>query len=349
MDKSASEITFDKEGVCNFCYQAQGELKLAKSQKNNLSKLIERIKKDGKKYDCLIGLSGGADSSTTLYHAVRLGLKPLCYSIDNGYHDPKADENIMRLVEGMKVPFYRYTIDLDKFKELQAAFLKAGLTNVEIPTDHILMASSYEMAQKYGIKWILSGGNVSTESIMPQSWGYNARDLIHIKDVYRKMMHKELTGLPVCSLWKFNKYKWWHRIKTVYLLDYLDYNRKESIELLEKKFGYKNYGEKHCENTFTMWFQNYYLFEKFGIDKRKAHLSSLINSGQMTRSEALEILAGNPVYPSIGIEKTVMEYKKRDYWEFKTDEKLWKYLTILIRVLRKPWRKLKKDGEILGV
>lgn len=320
MDGSAPELVLDEKGVCNFCHIAQRELKMAKMEKRHLVDRLFKIKDDGKEYDCLIGLSGGVDSSTLLHHAVKMGLRPLCYSIDNGWNDPKADENIMRLVETLKVPFYRYTIDLEKFRELQDAFMKAGLINIEIPTDHILMASGYELAAKYKIKWILSGGNVATESIMPVSWGHNARDLTHIKDVYRKMTAKVLKGLPLCSLLKWNWYRWVKGIKIFYLLDYMDYNRQESIKLLEKEYGYKPYGEKHCESVFTSWFQNYYLFDKFGIDKRKAHYSSLINSGQMTREQAVGLLEQRPVYPELGLERKVMMYPKRKHEDFKIDK-----------------------------
>jgi len=331
LDGSAEEITLDEKGVCNFCHIAQRELEGIRGLKKELPDVLKKIKETKGKYNCLIGLSGGADSSTLLHHAVKLGLRPLCYSIDNGYNDPKADENIMRLVETLKVPFYRYTIDLKKFKDLQSAFIQAGQKNLEIPTDHILMASSLEMASKNGIKWILSGGNVNTESIMPASWGYNARDLVHIKDVYKKMKGRKLKGLPTCGLLKWNWYKWIKGIKTVYLLDYLDYNRQESIEMLKNKYGYQDYHEKHCESFFTWWFQNYYLYQKFGIDKRKAHLSSLINSGQMTRKKALEIIGEVPVYPELGIENLDKEYPKRDYKEFKTDEKLYKLISKIVK------------------
>ena len=332
LDKSASEIEFDSEGVCNFCHSAQRELALIEKEKDNLSDILKEIKDINGKYDCLIGLSGGVDSSFLLHKAVELGLKPLCFSVDNGWQDPRADENIMRLVEGMKVPFYRYNIDVEKFIELQSAFIRAGQKNVEIPTDHILMATTYEVANEYKIKWILSGGNVTTESIMPASWGYNARDLVHIKDVFKKMTGKKLVGLPVCSLWKWNWYKWIKGIKMLYLLDYLDYNRKEAIKILSDKYGYIDYGEKHCESVFTKWHINYYLFEKFGIDKRKAHLSSMINSEQITRSEALEELGKNPIYPDIGL--NVMKYPKRPYTDFATDEKLFNFISGIIKRLR---------------
>ena len=320
MDGSAEELVLDEKGFCNFCNQAEQSLKEIELEKPNLNKILKNIRESGEKYDCLIGLSGGVDSSMTLHHAVNMGLKPLCFSVDNGWNDPKADENIMRMVEKLKVPFYRYTIDLDKFRELQSAFLKAGVPNIEIPTDHVLMAVSYEMADKYGIKWILSGGNVATESIMPPSWGYNARDLTHIKDIYKQMTGKRLGGLPLCGVWKWNYYRWISGIKIFYPLDYLDYNRDKSIKLLKKVYGYKPYGEKHCESIWTWWFQNYYLFQKFGIDKRKAHYASLINSGQMTRKEAFDLLAEQPIYPELGIEKKIFSYQKSSHENFKMDK-----------------------------
>ena len=343
MDGTDPDLILDENGVCNHCHSAQKALKDAEAEKPNLNERINKIK-NSDKYDVLIGLSGGVDSSLALVKAVELGLRPLCFSIDNGWNDPKADENIMRLVEGLKVPFYRYTIDVDKFRELQGAFIQAGLINLEIPTDHILMASAYEMAHKYGIKYIISGGNVATESVMPAQWSYTARDLVHIKDVYKEITGETLKGIPMCSLLKFNFYKWIRKIRTFYLLDYYDYNREDAQKLLEEKYGWKAYGEKHEESVFTKWFQNFYLFQKFGIDKRKAHYSSLVNSGQMTRQEAMFKLTASPIYPELGLEGRVMGYKKHEHKDFKTDEKIWRFLTILIRQLRKPWRKLMGPG-----
>lgn len=327
MDGSAKELVLDERGVCNFCHEMQASLRDIRKGYWEYKDTIEHIQKDGigKQYDCLIGLSGGVDSSMVLHHAVRLGLRPLCFSVDNGWNDPKADENIMRLIETLKVPFYRYVIDLDKFKSLQAAFFKAGVINIEIPTDHVLMAATYEMAAKNGIKWILSGGNVNTEGIMPASWSHPARDLTHIKAIYKWATGKKLSGLPLCGLFMWNVYRWWYGLKTFYLLDYEDYNRAESIKLLEEKYGWKDYGEKHGESVFTRWFQSFYLFEKFGIDKRKAHYSSLINAGQMTRDEALFALEANPVYPRLGIEERIMGYQKHDHSYFASDEK-WRAL-----------------------
>ncbi len=317
MDGSAREIVLDKNGVCNFCHMAQKELELVR----NLNKDDLRALYSSGKYDVLIGLSGGVDSSYMLHYAVKtLGLRPLCFSVDNGWNSKEADENILRMVEKLKVPFYRYTIDVPKFQELQGAFMQAGVPNLEIPTDHILMATSYEMADTYGIQTILSGGNVATESIMPASWGHNARDLTHIKAIYTKFCGKPLKGLPMCSIWKWNYYRWWKGIKHFYLLDYTDYNRTKAQDVLVKEYGFKSTGEKHEESLFTRWFQNFYLFQKFNIDKRKAHYASMINSGQMTRAEAMEKLTTSPVYPQLGMERQVMKYPKRTHEEFPMDQ-----------------------------
>ena len=223
MDKSASEIIF-KDGVCNFCIQAQKALKEIEAEKKNLPKIIERIKKDGegKDYSCLCGISGGVDSSTALHYAVELGLKPLAFTMDNGWNDPRADENVLKLIEKLKVTLYRYVLDLEKFRELQAAFIKGEIMNLEAITDHLLLATTYEMAAKYKIKWILSGGNTATESIMPVSFGpEDPRDLRFIKDVYKKMTGKKLTGLPVIPLWKEQYYRLVKQIKFFRLLDYV--------------------------------------------------------------------------------------------------------------------------------
>lgn len=321
MDRTASEIEFTETG-CNFC-----DLALAMEPKDAP---LPDLRSDGE-YDVLIGLSGGVDSSYLLHTVVEMGLRPLCYSVDNGWNNALADENIMKLVEGLKVPFFRYVLDLKEFVRLQSAFITAGVKNLEIPTDHVLMATSYEVAAVYGIKNIVSGGNWSTESIMPPSWGYNARDLTHIKDINRKHGQANLSKLPTCGLLKFNYYRWVKGITVTNLLDYLDYNRNDAVKELNAKYGFVDYHEKHCENYFTWWFQNFYLYEKWGIDKRKAHLSSLVVSGQMTRAEAMTELEKNPVYPTLGMERRALASPKREHEEFKKDEKLFNFIGRVIK------------------
>lgn len=338
MDSTADEFV-ETESGCYFCDLAIankpdtcGPLEPNRIHPRERMKYI--LKTNHPQYDVLLGLSGGVDSSYCLHLLHKMGLRVLTYSIDNGWNDPKADENMMKLVETMRVPFIRYTIDLQRFKELQGAFLQAGVKNLEIPTDHILMATAYELANQYGIKTIISGGNWATESVMPRSWGYQPRDLKHIKAIYRKFTSKSLKGLPVCGLLKWNWYKWWKGIKTVNLLDFYQYNREEAIETLEREYGFKPYGEKHCENIYTWWFMNFYLFEKFGIDKRKAHLSSLILSGQMTREDALLELQKCPVYPNLGIEDRVLRYPKHEYTDYPNDEKVFNFISKVIKYAR---------------
>ena len=334
-DIADPDFKLDELGVCNYCHFAASQVNARRIMRDVRPWLIHEIQQagQGKKYDCLIGLSGGVDSSYALHLLVESGLRPLTFQVDNGWNTPEADENIMRLVEGLKVPLYRYTIDLKKFKELQRSFIMSGTANVEIPTDHILMAATYDMARKYNIKTVISGGNWQTEGTMPAAFGYQARDLLFIKAVYKQFIHKQLTGLPTISLFQYLYCRFILGIKVVNLLDYYEYNRTRAIKTLEKEYGYKPYGEKHAESTFTKWFQNVYLPERFGIDKRKPHLSSLIHSGQMTREQAMQELAKPP--ENIENEATAFlhQFPKKTYKDYPNSEKWWNLLTRLYAYL----------------
>lgn len=345
MDTSDTDITFDENGVCNYCLFADSKANERRAQKLELPWVIRAIKDKGKgkKYDCLIGLSGGVDSSYALHKIVEQGLRPLCFSVDNGWQTPEADENMMRMVEGLKVPFYRYTIDLEAFKRLQRAFIQSGTANIEIPTDHVLMATTYEMARKYGIKNIISGGNWQTEGTMPKAFGYQAADLTHIKAI-AKQFGASVDNLPHISLLQYLWYRNIERIKVTNLLDYYDYNREHAIKTLERLYGYKPYGEKHGESKFTAFFQGWYLPTKFEIDKRKPHLSSLIHSGQITRDEALKVLSITPivgvdtapVFGKLGMMPLdIEEIPNHDYSDYPTNEKWVKRWQKFFNVLKR--------------
>lgn len=336
MDGSAPDIELTATG-CNFCDQARKSLVEVEDSKEQLAGLIERIKEDGKnnEYDCLIGLSGGLDSSFTLYHALKLGLRPYCFSLDNYWRDLKAENNVQKLVGKYGLKWELVKVDRDAFSSLQAAFIQAGQMNIEIPTDHVLMATTYRLASEKGIKWVLSGGNTVGESIMPKSWGYQARDLVHIKDVYKKTFGKKLKGVETCGLLKWNWYHWIKGIRIVNLPDYLDYNLAKAKTMLKEECWWEDYGDKHEENPFTKWFQNFYLYERYGIDKRKAHYSSLIVSGQMTRKEALERLKSPPEYPDIGLNYLKTKYPKRSHTEFKTDEFWYELIRKFVKFIKK--------------
>ena len=342
MDQTDPDIQFDQHGICNYCHAAKAAANQHRIDKMNLPWIIDYIKKRGrgKKYDVLLGLSGGVDSSTALRVIREHGLRPLTYQVDNGWNTPEADENVMRLVEGLKVPFYRYTINLERFRELQRAFIMSGTANIEVPTDHILMATTYEMAAKYKIPTVISGGNFQTESIMPPAWGYNARDLTFIEAVYKEFTGKKLKGLPTISLLKYLWYRNIKRIQVINLLDYCEYNREEEQKRLAKMFGWKPYGEKHAESVFTQWFQIYYLPMRFGYDKRKPHLSSLIHSGQMTREEAIHLLKFSPDLKvlSVPLDPLGVQWRPEEnktYRDYRNAEKWWDRWSAFFRFLKK--------------
>lgn len=321
-------ITFNDKVVCNYCVDFYYKEKRRRVEKLEWPWIVYEMKKNGKDkdYDVLLGLSGGVDSSYCLHLLIEQGLRPLCFSVDNGWQIPEAQENIMRLVEGLKVPYYRYNIDLEKFKELQKAFISAGLKNIEIPTDHILMATTYEMASKYGIKYIISGGNLSTEGIMPKHFGYEPRDLTHLRGVYKAITGKKLTGLPTISLFQYLWFRFVKGIKIIQPLNYYEYHREKAIKLLSEKYGYKSYGEKHGESKFTKWFQNVYLIQKFGLDKRIPHLSSMINSAQITREQALKEIEKYPEFVSMPIDILPIT-PPNDYKDFPNSEYWWNLLS----------------------
>jgi len=334
MDETDPEIVFE-DRACNHCRQYEVMEKVRKCERTNLPWIYNEIRKYGKvrDYDCLLGLSGGVDSSLVLHHLVENGIRPLCFSVDNGWNTPESDENIMHLVETLRVPFIRYVLNIPNFQNLQRRFIKSGTANLEIPTDHILMAASYEVAEKYGIKYIISGGNIATESIMPPAWGYNARDLTFIQAI------GNTDFLPTCSLAKYLYHRFIRGVKIVNLLDYYEYDREKAISLLSGKYGYKPYGGKHCENVFTAWFQGYWLPVRFGFDKRKAHYSSLINSGQMTREAAIARLMEPLDFPKIDFPPDIVDGlyvgkgPTRDYREFKNSEWQWGVLSNIYGII----------------
>ena len=325
------EITFDKEGICCFCRTWERIEKQRLEEKKNLPKVLEELKKG-----FIIGLSGGVDSSYCLHLLAQEGLKPkITFSMDNNWNNPIANENIKKIVMALKIPFENLKIDIPKFKELQEAFIKSGVPNIEIPTDHILLAITYQQASKYNVKYIVSGGNHANEDIMPESWSYWSGDLKQIKAIYKKFTGKRLEGLPTCGLLKWNYYKWIKGIKIINLLDYYEYNQEKAKKILFEKYGWEDYGNKHEENYYTQWFQNCYLPIKFGIDKRRAHLSSLINSKQITKRKAMEKLTEPIKFKLIIKPEEFMKYLKKSHYEYPNNEKIWKLLCKMVSYARR--------------
>lgn len=304
MDTTAKEIEFDANGYCNFCTQFKERIADRRpiSEEDNDLKLrgfIEAVKKDGKgkPYDCIVGVSGGADSSYSLYYAKKLGLRPLAVHMDNGWNSELAVNNIKNLVEILGVDLYTHVIDWEEYKSLMNAFFDANVIDVELLYDNAMLAVNYQMAMKYKLKYILSGSNTSTEGMaMPKGWNWFKYDKKNIKKIGKQFQNITLTSFPTIGTIGFavNLLK---GIKWISFLDYVSYDKSLAMDFLTKHYGFKQYPYKHYESVFTRFYQGYILPEKFSIDKRKLHLSALICSGQMDRSDAVKMLKSMP-YPS---------------------------------------------------
>jgi len=305
MDTTDADIFFDEEGVCNHCHQhdrAYADLvpKGLEAEKQ-LSTLINRIKEKGKgkKYDCIIGLSGGVDSTYVALLVKKLGLRPLAVHLDNGWDSELAVKNVENIVTKLNIDLYTIVINWEEFKDLQLAYLKAGVVDLEVTSDHAIFASLYKLAKENNISFVISGTNVTTESIMPKTWYYGKKDdLVNLKDIYHKYgSGRKLRTYPTQGFLKLLYFNLFHKLETVSILNYVPYVKSEIKEIIKKELGWKDYGGKHHESVITKFYQSYILPKRFGIDKRRAHLSNLICSGQITREEAL-LEIQKPLYSS---------------------------------------------------
>ena len=261
-----------------------------------LKSIIKKIKAEGKAYDCLIGVSGGVDSTYTAFLVKKMGLRPLAIHFDNGWNSELAVHNIQKVLECLNVDLYTYVVNWEEFRDLQLSFLKASTPDGEIPTDHAILATLYKIAGKYNIKYIISGNNFKTEGVMPRLWAYGHIDWKYIRSVHKIFGKKKLKTYPHFTLLKFLWYTFIRRVKVVSILNYVDYNKSEAMGVLLNELNWQYYGGKHYESNYTKYYQGVILPEKFKIDKRKLHLSALILAGQLSREEALEELK-HPIYP----------------------------------------------------
>jgi N-acetyl sugar amidotransferase len=300
-------IHFNSDGTCNYCSDALKAIKnLSLPKEEGLSKLkqlFEKIKEDGKgkQYDCMMGLSGGLDSSYAAYLAYKHGLRVLLVHIDDGFDPPITTENINRICKTFSFDIIIEKPDKEQFADLTKAFILAGVPEIAIPQDNVLLAVLFKYAKKNNIKYFLSGGNYALEGI--NMLEIDAVDKVHIRDIHKRFGRVPLKNLPLFSIWeKRINYQFLYKIKMVMPLFYIDYNAAQAFSELNEICGYEYYGNKHWENRFTKFLLVYYLPKKFGIDKRKLHFSSKIVSGQMTRDEALKQLE-EPLYNEVEMEK----------------------------------------------
>ena len=300
MDSTADNIYFDHDGVCNYCRDFTERYMSSINidpviKKENLNNFIKKVKENGKgkQYDCIIGVSGGVDSSWVLVKAVEWGLRPLAVHMDNGWNSELAQNNIENLICTLGVDLYTHVIDWHEYRGLMQAFFDSDVIDIELLYDNAMLSVNYQMARKYGLKHLLSGSNMATEGMrIPSSWVSFKYDKKNIKSISKSKGGPSLSTFPAIGTigYIFNQYI--SGIKWVSTLDFIDFNKDEALRVLATKYNYKPYPFKHYESIFTRFYQGYLLPEKFGVDKRKVHLSTLMLSGQLSRESALDLLTG---------------------------------------------------------
>jgi len=345
MDNIADpDIRFDSDGICNYYHEYKRieaqHVFTGKTAEEKLDVLINKIKKEGKdkRYDCLIGLSGGVDSTYVAYLVKQFGLRPLAVHLDNGWDSELAVKNVENIITKLGFDLYTLVVNWEEFKDIQLSYLRASVVDIEVVSDHAIFATMYKLAKKHDTGYIISGTNIVTEYIMPPSWLYQKMDFKNLKDIHSQYGRIKLKTYPSFDFGKYVYYSTVLRLNPISILNYVPYNKKRVKELIRQELDWRDYGGKHYESIFTKFYQAYILPEKFKIDKRKAHLSTLICSGQITKQEALKELE-QPLYPvdqlktdkeyvlkKFGLTETefdaIMKLPPRSHEEFKTDRHL---------------------------
>jgi N-acetyl sugar amidotransferase len=347
MDTSDSRISFNEYGVCDhvtdFYQNVLPKWHPDELGDAELQAIIAKIKTDGynREFDCILGLSGGVDSSYMLHLAVKeFGLRPLVFHVDGGWNSELAVHNIHVLVDKLGVDLFTEVINWEEMRDFQLSWFKAGVPHLDIPQDHAFIATLYKFADLHNIKYILNGGNISTECVRnPMEFFYYGTDMIHIRDIIRRFSTVKMKTYPFSSILRHKIYlRYIRRIKVVRPLNYRPYIKAEAVRLLESEYGWKPYPQKHFESRFTRFYESYWLPERFGFDTRRVQLSSLILTGQMARDEALKQLE-TPAYDpaTIGQDFEYVATKlristdelnsyftmpKKFYWDYNNQESL---------------------------
>lgn len=323
MDTSHSEIEFDSEGICNFCH-GYDVIHLQRPPGDQLNRLLDQklraIKEDGKNrdYDCILGVSGGVDSSYLALKCKDWGLRPLLIQFDNGWNSELANHNIQSICETLGFDLKTYVVDWSEFRDLQMAFLRAGVANIEGVSDHGIAACVYGTAIKAKVPWVLSGVNYATEACNPLGekakynfgYGYRYSDLVQLRAIHRRFGRRKLKTFPTMGFFRKLFLEKTRRIKIFDPLNYLDYNKESAIKELQERAGWRPYPGKHFESIITRFHQSYILPVKFGMDKRRLHLSGLIWSGQITREQANETLL-QPSCPALLLKQDLEFFLKK--------------------------------------
>jgi N-acetyl sugar amidotransferase len=338
MDTTDPDIQFDAEGHCNHCRawfaRAEREVLPPAQREAALARIVDEIRTAGRgrDYDCIIGVSGGVDSTYTAYTAAKLGLRPLAVHLDNGWNSEQAVRNIERTLAALKIDLFTHVLDWDEFRDLQVAFLKGSTPDGEIPTDHAIVALLYQAAAKNGVRYIVDGRNLATEGILPPSWSQGHGDWKYIRSVHAQFGTRRLRRFPHYGALALANHRLVRRLRNVSILNYVPYVKADAMATIERELGWEYYGGKHYESVYTRFYQGYVLPTKFGIDKRIAHLSTLVCSGQLSRADALAEL-DKPIYPeglldvdrrfvlkklelSEGEFAAIMALPRRSFWDY---------------------------------
>jgi len=310
MDDSDPDIEFDAEGVCNHVHYARQRLEreqfLGEEGQARLARHVERIRQEGKgkAYDCVIGVSGGVDSTYVAWRCKELGLRPLAVHLDNGWNSDLAVSNIERALTALDIDLFTYVVDWEEIKDLQRCVLLSSTANLEVVTDHAINATMVRQAAKFGVRTIVTGVNVASESMHLSKWHYDNRDALFIRGLHKRFGSVPLKTFPFMFPRDLVWYLFGRRIRALPLLNYGVYDKEEAKGLLERELGWRPYAHKHGESIYTRFFQEHYLPAKCGFDKRRLHFSSLIVAGQMTREEALQELE-TPLFSEKELEEEI--------------------------------------------
>ena len=358
MDSTDPGIQFNEEGVCDHCRDFETKVKpnwhTDDHGRAELNKMLAKIKSDGKnkEFDCILGISGGVDSSYMLHLAVKeFGLRPLVFHVDGGWNSELAVHNINVMIDKLGVDLYTEVINWEEMKDFQLAFFKSGVPHIDIPQDHAFIATLYYFAEKHKIKYILNGGNFATECVQyPMKYYYYGTDMFQINDIRKKFGTSKMETYPFSSVFRHKIYlKYIKGVNVVKPLNYMPFVKSDALQLLEKEYGWKPYPQKHFESRFTRFFEGYWLPERFGFDPRRVQLSSLILTGQLSREEALVILENPPIAPEsiknefdymatkLGISvdelQKYFDMPKMYYWDYKNQESIFKFGAKAMNVL----------------
>ena len=359
MDTSSPDIHFNKNGVCNYCIAYKNKIENSsdiKNKEDNLKKIIKKIKNyrinKKQKYDCLIGISGGLDSSYLVYYLVeKLGIKPLLFHVDAGWNSSISANNIQKLVDKLNLDLVTEVINWNEMRDLHLSYFKSGVPSLDTIQDHAYFGAMYKYVEKNNFKFIITGANLATEFIRaPLDWAYHASDTKQIKDIHKKFGTLEIKSFPYYDLFKSRFYlKFLRGVKLYYPLNYIEYNKKKATDILKKKFNWQEYPQKHHESKFTVFYENYWSLKRFGHDRRKLTYSGMILSDQMSRETALKKISLEPI-DDLELKKEILficnkldisnsellkyfNLEKKDFRDYKSNYHLINFFTKILNLL----------------